>query len=90
VWLSYALLSPQVFRQATIGSTGAAQKTVSLSVLRNIKVPKRRLSEQRATAAQLDALSAQTQRFESIYRQKLAALDALKKSLLDQAFTGLL
>ncbi len=30
----------------------------------------------------------ETQRLESIYQQKLAALDALKKSLLDQAFTG--
>ena len=31
---------------------------------------------------------AETQRLESIYQQKLAALDALKKSLLHQAFTG--
>ncbi len=30
----------------------------------------------------------ETQRLESIYQQKLAALDALKKSLLHQAFTG--
>jgi type I restriction enzyme, S subunit len=88
VWLSYALLSPQSFRQATIGSTGAAQKTVSLSVLRNLKVPKRRLSEQRAMAAQLDDIETKTQHLESIYERKLAALDALKKSLLHQAFTG--
>jgi len=33
-------------------------------------------------------LLSETQRLESIYQQKLAALDALKKSLLDQAFTG--
>jgi type I restriction enzyme, S subunit len=39
-WLTYALLSPQVFSQATVGSTGAAQKTVSLGVLRSLKVPK--------------------------------------------------
>jgi type I restriction enzyme S subunit len=30
----------------------------------------------------------ETQRLESIYQRKLAALDALKKSLLHQAFTG--
>jgi type I restriction enzyme S subunit len=88
VWLSYALLAPQSFRQATIGSTGAAQKTVSLSVLRNLKVPKRRLSEQRATAAQLAAIETETLRLESIYQQKLAALEGLKKSLLHNAFTG--
>ncbi len=28
-WLAFAMLSPQVFRQAKIGSTGAAQMTVS-------------------------------------------------------------
>jgi len=32
----------------------------------------------------------ETQRLETIYRQKLAALEELKKSLLDQAFTGAL
>lgn len=36
----------------------------------------------------IESLSTETQRLESIYQQKLAALDALKKSLLDQAFTG--
>lgn len=36
----------------------------------------------------LDALSAETQRLTRIYEQKLAALAALKKSLLHQAFSG--
>jgi type I restriction enzyme, S subunit len=87
-WLSYALLSPQVFRQATVGSTGAAQKTVSLAVLRNITVPKLPLPQQRTTGAKLESLSEHTQRLAFLYQQKLAALDALKKSLLHQAFTG--
>ena len=39
-------------------------------------------------AGKLDALSEETQRLESIYRRKLAALDALKQSLLHQAFNG--
>ena len=34
------------------------------------------------------ALHNETKRLETIYHQKLAALDELKKSLLDQAFTG--
>ena len=87
-WLNYALLSPQVFRQATVGSTGTAQKTVSLAVLRNISVPRIRFSDQKKIATQLDALATETQRLESLYEQKLAALAALKKSLLHQAFTG--
>ncbi|MEI6501944.1 MAG: restriction endonuclease subunit S [Armatimonadota bacterium] len=44
--------------------------------------------EQQVIAAELDALRAQTRDLESIYQRKLAALDELKKSLLDQAFTG--
>jgi len=45
-------------------------------------------SKQGAIVETLDALSDETQHLESIYQQKLVALDALKKSLLDQAFTG--
>ena len=87
-WLTYALRSPQVFRQATIGSTGAAQKTVSLGVLRNLQLPKVKLAEQKQIATKLDSLSEKTQRLDRLYERKHAALEALKKSLLHQAFTG--
>ena len=46
------------------------------------------LQEQRRIVTQLDALSEETQRLASIYTRKLASLDALKKSLLHQAFSG--
>jgi len=46
------------------------------------------VSDQRAIVSKLDALSEETQRLESIYQQKLAALDELKKSILHQAFSG--
>jgi len=36
----------------------------------------------------LEQVAAETQRLESIYREKLAALDELKQSLLHQAFSG--
>jgi len=36
----------------------------------------------------LEELSTETQRLKAIYQQKIAALDALKKSLLHQAFSG--
>ena len=87
-WLYYLLLSPQVFKQANDGATGAAQKTVSLKLLRSFEVPKVTLKQQQEAVTKLDTLSAETQRLESIYQQKLAALDALKKSLLHQAFSG--
>ena len=46
------------------------------------------LPEQRAIVENLEALSVETQRLESLYQQKLAALDELKKSLLHEAFSG--
>lgn len=47
-------------------------------------------AEQRAIVSSLVELNEQSQRLESIYQRKLAALDELKKSLLHQAFTGVL
>ena len=38
--------------------------------------------------AKLDALAAETHRLATVYERKLAALEALKKSLLHQAFAG--
>jgi type I restriction enzyme S subunit len=46
------------------------------------------LKVQDRVVSELDSLRTETQRLEAIYRQKLAALEALKKSLLDQAFSG--
>jgi type I restriction enzyme, S subunit len=46
------------------------------------------IDDQKTIVSQLDGLLDNTQRLESIYQQKLAALEALKKSLLDQAFSG--
>jgi|GEM_PF-43582 len=45
-------------------------------------------SEQKRLVATLDALLEETQRLASLYQQKLAALDELKKSLLHKAFAG--
>lgn len=89
-WLYYLLLSPQIFKQASDGANGAAQKTVSLKLLRSFVVPKVPTKRQDAVVTKLDALATQTQRLESLYQQKHAALAALKKSLLHQAFSGAL
>ena len=87
-WLMYALLSPQVRSQAESGATGTAQRTVSLSVLRSITVPKVGLDKQRRITERLDTLADEIGRLKDIVRSKVAALDELKKSLLHQAFTG--
>jgi type I restriction enzyme, S subunit len=46
------------------------------------------IDRQQAVVEAIDALHAETHRLESIYQQKLATLDELKKSLLHQAFSG--
>ncbi len=46
------------------------------------------LERQKAVVEAIDALHTETQRLESIYKQKLAALNELKKSLLHEAFSG--
>lgn len=48
------------------------------------------VTEQKQIVAKLNALAAETLHLESLYRQKLSALDELKKSLLQQAFSGAL
>jgi len=87
-WLYYLLMSPQLLKQANDGATGTAQKTVSLKLLRSFVVPKVSAKQQKQVVEKLDALTEETQRLARIYEQKLAALEALKKSLLHQAFTG--
>jgi type I restriction enzyme S subunit len=46
------------------------------------------LEQQQHIESMLAGLSVETQRLESIYQRKLAALDEMKKSLLQQAFSG--
>jgi type I restriction enzyme S subunit len=87
-WLFYLLMSPQIVQQAYDGATGTAQKTVSLKVLRGFEVPRISLARQQAATAKFNRLATETQRLESLYQQKLTALDDLKKSLLHQAFSG--
>lgn len=87
-FIKYIISSPYFVEYAHREATGATIKKVSLKSMREFKVPLPTLTEQNRIVCKLDNLSNETQRLESIYQQKLAALDALKKSLLDQAFSG--
>jgi Restriction endonuclease S subunits len=70
--------------------SGMAQPKLNQAMLNKIPIPFPPHTEQKSIVAKLDALSAETKKLESIYQQKLAALEALKKTLLNQAFTGAL
>jgi type I restriction enzyme, S subunit len=88
-FLKYLLLSQPVQQRIHAKGTGATVKGIKASLLRTIEISfPNSLSEQEIIVAKLDCLSAETKRLESIYQQKLAKLEALKKSLLHQAFNG--
>jgi type I restriction enzyme S subunit len=67
---------------------GSAQANINMGTFENERFPFPPVAEQRIIVAKLDALSEETTRLARLYEQKLAALEALKKSLLHQAFTG--
>ena len=68
---------------------GAAQPKLTQAALNSILIPiPTSVTAQQQVVSQLKALAEETQRLESIYQRKLAALETLKKSLLHQAFTG--
>ncbi|MDP2760645.1 MAG: restriction endonuclease subunit S, partial [Sideroxyarcus sp.] len=76
--------------QAGLHTRTAAQPKLALSRLSTIKLGIPNLPAQERLANEFDALREETQRLESLYQRKLAALDELKKSLLHQAFSGAL
>ena len=67
---------------------GSAQANINLGTFENERFPFPTVKVQKGIVVQLDDIAAETQRLESLYQNKLNALDELKKSLLHQAFSG--
>jgi len=88
-FLYYYMMGEQFLKSIKASATGTMVKhTAPKRILNNlIPFPPSR-KEQQAIVAKLDSLRKDTQHLESIYQQKLTALDDLKKSLLHQAFSG--
>jgi type I restriction enzyme S subunit len=76
--------------QALLGArqSGSVQQVINLGELRQVRVPVPSKPTQVQVVARLEAFSADTQRLEVLAHRKLAALDALRASLLHHAFTG--
>jgi type I restriction enzyme S subunit len=70
--------------------TGATYVGINIEDLRLLPVNAPGMSEQLAVVRHLKSLNDESDRLASVYQRKLAALDALKQSLLHQAFTGAL
>jgi type I restriction enzyme S subunit len=87
-YLSYALKSPAIRGKLTTASEASAQQAIYLRDIKPLKIACPSLAAQKAIASALDALLVETQCLGRLYEQKLAALAALKRSLLHQAFAG--
>ena len=69
--------------------TGAAQPKLTQKALNSIPIPiPENVDEQARIVEAIESSQAATQRLTALYQRKLAALDALKQSLLHQAFHG--
>jgi type I restriction enzyme S subunit len=69
--------------------TGAAQPKLSQKALNSIPIPIPESVEVQETIVEsIESLREEAQRLARLYERKLAALEALKKSLLHQAFAG--
>jgi type I restriction enzyme S subunit len=71
------------------GLSGSAQGGFNATKLSELVIPFPKSSkEQMSVVSKLDKLTTETQRLARLYERKHAALEALKKSLLHQAFAG--
>jgi type I restriction enzyme S subunit len=87
-YLFHLLLSKNFTDYAIEGSARAGMPKVNREHLFEFRCFMPSVSKQREIAAKFDDLHGETQRLESIYQQKLTALDDLKNSLLHRAFSG--
>jgi type I restriction enzyme S subunit len=83
----YHFLSTKVEENLRI-SAGTAQPNLSTEQIKGFVLPLPPIDEQTRIVEALEALSEETRRLAAIYEQKLAALEELKKSLLNRAFNG--
>ncbi len=72
----------------TVVISSVNQANINATKLKSYPIPSPSLSEQQAIVAKLNELSTETKKLETIYQQKLIALNELKKSILNQAFSG--
>jgi len=88
-FLKYLLLSQPVQQRIRRKGTGATVQGIKASLLKTIEISfPRSLAEQRRIVNDLDRMSDETQRLAFLYKRKIVALEALKKSLLHRAFSG--
>ena len=87
-WFVYFLYAQDKSGELRQHFTGTGIQHFTGEVLSRFNIPIAPLPKLRQLVAGIEEISTKTQRLESIYQQKLTALEALKKSLLEGCFTG--
>ena len=87
-YLFYLLLTPGFTRYAIQGSARAGMPKVNRPHLFAFRCKVPSLEEQSTIVNKFDEISTETKKLETIYQQKLADLEELKKSILQKAFAG--
>jgi type I restriction enzyme S subunit len=87
-FLLFALQSGDLQGQIHAKASGSTVQHMRVPDTKNLLLAAPPLAKQRQTVEQLMGLREETQRLARLYERKLAALEALKKSLLHQAFAG--
>ena len=90
-FLHYLLISPPYKNQLlqTGGEGGSTRQAITKAQIENfLIVYPDSVTEQRLIVNRINLLREETKKLEAIYQQKLTALDELKKSILNQAFSG--
>ena len=87
-YLFHLLLSKSFTDYAIDGSARAGMPKVNREHLFEFNVQLPTLKKQREISLMLDELRDETQRLAAVYQRKLVAIEALKMSVLHQAFSG--
>lgn len=88
-FIRYYFMSPGFQREMNAGAAdGSTRAYIGITKQLTLRFRFPSLAEQKRIAAELDILDPETQRLAGLYERKRAALEALKKSLLHQAFAG--
>ena len=88
-YLYYVMQESEVYQQAEKKSTGTAQKTVSLSVLRNIEIPfVESVKEQERIVEKIESQLYVCDGIERTIEESLQQAEAMRQSILKKAFEG--
>jgi type I restriction enzyme S subunit len=82
------LLNSGVLSKIQDSKGGSVQEIINTSVIKNLIIPVPSLLNQGKIIEELNNVSKQAKKLESIYTQKIADLEEMKKSILQKAFSG--